>query len=163
MSYNLTLKKAPCFTLRNQNDDLISNETHIGNFTIIFFYPKDLTPGCSMEAKNFSDMKDQFLSINTHILGVSKDSVIKHQTFCKKLSLDINLLSDIDGHMCNDYFVWSEKKNYGKTYMGIVRSTFIIDPDGVIIKEWRNVRVKNHVDTVYKYLLDYQKDKNNVK
>jgi len=117
-------------------------------YIILYFYPKDNTPGCTIEAIDFTAKKQDFSDENAVIIGVSKDSVKSHIRFHEKKNLDITLLSDEDLELINAFDVWREKLNYGKKYLGIVRSTFILNTDGKIIKEYRNIRVKNHVTNV---------------
>ena len=117
-----------------------------------YFYPKDSTPGCTTEAREFTAFKADFAALNAEIVGVSRDSVRKHENFISNQELGITLGSDEDGKVCEDYGVWVEKKNYGRTYMGIARSTFLIGPDGTVLEIWRNVRVKGHVEAVLKSL-----------
>ncbi len=135
----------------NLDDDFSLNDFK-GSFTILYFYPRDNTPGCTLEAKSFTDMKSEFSELDTKIIGVSKDSKRKHINFCEKQDLDLILLSDPEEVLCKHFDVIKEKKNYGKTYMGIERSTFILDENLNIIKEYRKVRVKDHVSTVYEDL-----------
>ena len=118
------------------------------NTTIIYFYPKDDTPGCTKEAIGFSDHLAAFESKNTLVLGVSKDSVKSHEKFCTKHDLKHNLLSDPDCKMIEDYDAWKEKSMYGKTYMGIQRSTVLLDEAGVVLQHWPKVKVPGHVDAV---------------
>ena len=141
-------QNAPDFKLKNQNDEFVSLADCKGKKVVIYFYPKDDTPGCTREGIAFSENKETFDSKNTIILGVSKDSVVSHEKFCNKHNLNITLLSDETGKMCEDYGVWQEKKNYGKTYMGIVRSTYLIDENGCVSDVWKNVRVDGHVQKV---------------
>jgi peroxiredoxin Q/BCP len=135
----------------NLEDDY-ALEDFKGNYTILYFYPRDNTPGCTLEAKTFTSMKEDFAALDTKIVGVSKDSKRKHINFCEKQELDILLLSDPDEELCQHFEVIKEKKNYGKTYMGIERSTFILDEDLNIVKEYRKVRVKGHVEQVHEDL-----------
>lgn len=115
---------------------------------VIYFYPKDSTPGCTTEGQNFRDLYSEFKALDTDIFGVSKDSMKRHENFKAKQEFPFDLISDESGEVCELFGVWQLKKNYGKEYMGIVRSTFLIDKNGVLRKEWRNVRVKGHVDEV---------------
>ena len=115
---------------------------------VLYFYPKDDTPGCTAEAQGFRDAVNDFAKLGVEIVGVSKDSVKRHDKFKSKYDLPFKLISDEDGKICEAYGVWQEKKNYGKTYMGIVRSTFLIDETGRVAEVWRNLRVKGHVDRV---------------
>lgn len=117
-------------------------------YKVVYFYPKDNTPGCTVEAIDFTTMKDEFDKLNTKIIGVSKDSVKSHQNFCTKKDLDLLLLSDEELDLIKAFDVWKLKKNYGKEYMGIERSTFILNEAGEIVKEYRKVRVKGHVEQV---------------
>ncbi len=139
---------APHFSLDNQIGKRISLSDLLGQWMVLYFYPKDDTPGCTRESIGFSDMKSDFLSANAVIFGISKDTVDSHEEFCNKYSLAIDLLSDPDKSMINDYGVWQEKVSYGKTSMGIVRSTFLIDPTGHIQRIWTNVKVDGHVQEV---------------
>ena len=120
------------------------------NLTVLFFNPTDNTPGCTREAKDFTEHLNQFDSTNVSVIGISKDSVESHKKFINKQNLAISLLSDENGKVCEDFGVWKEKSMYGKTYMGIERSTFIIDGEGLIVKEWRKVKVAGHVNEVLK-------------
>ncbi len=120
----------------------------IKGYKIVYFYPKDNTPGCSLEATEFTQFKNEFSKLETTIIGVSKDSVKSHINFTNKKELDILLLSDEDLDLIKTFDVWKLKKNYGKEYMGIERSTFILNEAGEIVKEYRKVRVKGHVEQV---------------
>lgn len=115
---------------------------------VVYFYPKDDTPGCTKEAQAFSELAAAFDSENTLILGISKDSVAKHEKFVKKYDLGVILLSDEAGDVCERYGTWVEKSMYGKTYMGIERSTFLIDGTGTIRQVWRKVKVPGHAEAV---------------
>tara|TARA_B100000900_G_scaffold333995_1_gene295185 strand:- start:98 stop:583 length:486 start_codon:yes stop_codon:yes gene_type:complete len=115
---------------------------------VLFFYPKDATPTCTKEAVHFSEAKAEFDKLNTVLVGISKDTVKSHEKFIVKNDLNIPLLSDDGAGICEAFKVWKEKSMYGKTYMGIERSTFLIDGHGKIVKEWRKVRIKNHVEDV---------------
>ena len=122
-----------------------------GQNLIIYFYPKDDTPGCTVEAIDFSKLKNKFSKLNTKIFGVSKDSIEKHKKFINKHNLTIDLISD-DGSICEKFGVWIEKSMYGKKYMGIERATFLFDDDLKLIKIWRNVKVKGHVEEVLNFI-----------
>lgn len=139
---------APGFTLPASGGGFVSLNDFTGKNLVIYFYPKDDTPGCTKEAIGFTDMKDEFEATNTEILGISKDTVAKHDKFIAKHDLEIVLGSDETGEMIESYGVWVEKKMYGKTYMGIERATYLIGPDGKVIQIWRKVRVKGHVEAV---------------
>lgn len=139
--------KAPDFTLPGDGGKTISLKDLKGKNVVLYFYPKDDTPGCTIEAKDFRDHLKEFEKLNTVILGASKDSVDSHEKFRAKYCLPFPLLSDT-GTLCEDYGVWGEKSMYGKTYMGIERATFLIDGGGVIRNVWRKVKVDGHVKEV---------------
>jgi peroxiredoxin Q/BCP len=119
-----------------------------GKHVVLYFYPKDDTPGCTKESCEFAQFQQRFADRNAEIIGVSKDSIARHDKFKSKYSLPFTLVSDEDGAICEAYGVWQEKKNYGRTYMGISRSTFLIDEQGKVAKIWRKVRVTGHVEAV---------------
>lgn len=121
-----------------------------GKNLVLYFYPKDDTPGCTKEAINFSEQTAAFETENTIILGVSRDSVTKHEKFICKHDLKIRLISDEDGALCHSFDTWVEKKMYGKSYMGIERATYLISFDGKIMNIWRKVKVNGHVEEVLK-------------
>jgi len=134
--------KAPEFCLPNQDDVEICSRDLKGKWIVLYFYPKDNTPGCTTEACDFSEALPKFDNLDAIILGVSADSPKKHTNFIEKHNLEITLLADEETSMMQEYGVWQLKKNYGKEYMGIVRSTFIINPKGEIAAAWENVRVR---------------------
>lgn len=139
---------APEFCLPNQDEEEICLRDLKGKWIVLYFYPKDNTPGCTTEACEFTEAQPVFDDLDAIILGVSPDSPKKHRNFIEKKELGITLLADEDKELCNKFGVWQLKKNYGKEYMGVVRSTFIIDPDGNIAAAWEKVRVKGHVEAV---------------
>src|SRR5690625_2067287 len=139
-------KQAPDFVLKNQDSENISLKDFRGKIVVLYFYPKDMTPGCTTQACDFRDNYERFKDTNTVILGVSPDPVDRHQTFIEKHDLPFHLLADEDHKVAELYGVWQLKKNFGREYYGIVRSTFIIDEEGILRDEMRNVRVKGHVD-----------------
>jgi len=139
---------APEFCLPNQDDVEICLRDIKGKWIVLYFYPKDNTPGCTTEACEFTEAAPDFSDLDAIILGVSADSTKKHRNFIEKKELGITLLSDEDTSMMQEYGVWQLKKNYGREYMGIVRTTYIIDPDGVIKAVFPKVRVKEHVAKV---------------
>lgn len=141
-------QKAPNFKLKTDGDGEISLAKLKGKVAVVYFYPKDDTPGCTTEAIAFSDLKPQFDKCGAVLIGVSKDTVQRHDNFKKKYDLKIQLASDEEGQMVADYGVWIKKINYGREYMGIDRSTFLIDAKGVIRKIWRKVKVKGHAEHV---------------
>jgi peroxiredoxin Q/BCP len=140
--------KAPEFVLPNQDEVEIGLRDLSGKWIVLYFYPKDNTPGCTTEACEFTEALPAFEDLNAVILGVSPDSPKKHRNFIEKKSLEITLLSDENTQVCNAYGVWQLKKMCGKEYMGVVRSTFIINPKGEIAALWSNVKVKGHVQEV---------------
>ncbi len=148
--------KALEFCLPNQDDIEICLRDLKGKWIVLYFYPRDNTPGCTTEACEFTEAAPDFLELDAVVLGVSADSTKKHRNFIEKKGLGITLLSDEDTKMMQEWGVWQLKKNYGKEYMGIVRSTFIIDPDGVIKAVWEKVRVKEHVAKVKEELQKLQ-------
>ena len=119
-----------------------------GKTVVLYFYPKDSTPGCTTEAQQFRDLHADFLAAGCVLAGVSRDSLRSHENFKTKQALPFELISDEEHQLCDLFGVYQLKKNYGKEYMGIVRSTFLIDKDGVLREEWRNVKVAGHVDKV---------------
>jgi thioredoxin-dependent peroxiredoxin len=141
-------EKAPDFTAPDQNGNLVSLGDFQSNWLVLYFYPKDDTPGCTTEAKEFTEVSQQFSSLGAKIVGVSPDSEKSHCKFIDKHNLSIQLLSDPEHQICEAYGVWQLKKFMGKEYMGVVRSTFLIAPDGKLAYAWSNVKVKNHVQAV---------------
>ncbi len=140
--------KAPEFTAPTDGDGELSLSGLKGKTVVLYFYPKDDTPGCTTEACGFRDALPDFTGADAVIVGVSKDSPQKHDKFKDKHDLPFTLVSDEDGGICDDYGTWVEKNMYGRKYMGIERATFLIDKDGVIRKIWRKVKVKGHVEDV---------------
>jgi len=147
-------ERAPAFCLPNQDEEEVCLRDLQESWIILYFYPKDNTPGCTTEACDFSATVPDFSKIGATILGVSPDSPKRHRNFIEKKALTITLLSDEDKEVLQRYGVWQLKKNYGREYMGVVRSTFIIDPDGKIAAVWEKVRVKGHVEAVKEKLLE---------
>ena len=148
--------KAPEFCVPNQDEVEICLRDLSGKWIILYFYPKDNTPGCTTEACDFTEAQPIFEDLDAVILGVSPDSPKKHRNFIEKKKLKITLLSDEDKELCSAYGVWQLKKFMGKEYMGVVRSTFIINPDGEIVAIWEKVKVKGHVDAVREKLGELQ-------
>ena len=141
-------KKAPDFTLPADGGGTVKLSDLRGKKVVLYFYPKDDTPGCTKEACGFRDALPQFSKIEAVILGLSKDSVAKHKKFKAKYELPFTLVSDEDGTVCEAYGTWVEKSMYGRKYMGIDRATFLIDEGGTLHAEWRKVKVPGHVDAV---------------
>ena len=148
MGKKLEGKKCPKFNGASTNDNNFSNNDFIGKKLVIYFYPKDSTPGCTTQGQDFKDNFKTFKKLNTEILGVSRDSVKSHENFKLKQSFPFELLSDPEEKMCKAFDVMKMKSMYGKQYMGVDRSTFLIDEKGRVIKEWRSVKVKGHVKEV---------------
>ena len=132
--------KAPAFSLPDQNGDMHTLEEYRGKKVILYFYPKDSTPGCTKQACGFAELYPQFMEKGAVVLGVSKDSVKSHKNFETKYALPFTLLSDPEKEVIQAYDVWKEKKNYGKVSMGVVRTTYLIDEDGVIVKAMDKVK-----------------------
>ncbi len=141
-------KKAPAFTMPTDGGGKVSLKDLKGQKVVLYFYPKDDTPGCTKEACGFRDALPDFTKVDAVIIGVSKDTVAKHDKFKEKYDLPFTLASDEDGKVCEAYGTWVEKSMYGRKYMGIERSTFLIDEKGVLRGEWRKVKVKGHVEEV---------------
>lgn len=140
---------APDFTLFNQENKEVNLSDYKGKWLVLYFYPRDNTPGCTTEAQEFTEMKKKFLKLGVEIAGVSADSVKKHESFTEKKELNITLLSNEETEIIQSYGAWQLKKMYGRESMGIVRSTYIIDPTGKVVEKWPKVRVKGHVEEVY--------------
>ena len=140
--------KAPDFTMPSDGERTVSLSDFKGRYLVLYFYPRDDTPGCTKEAIGFTESKAEFEALNASILGVSKDTPAKHDKFIAKHDLKVSLGSDESGEMIESYGVWVEKNMYGKKYMGIERATYLIGSDGSILEIWRKVRVKDHVATV---------------
>ena len=139
---------APAIELPRDGGSTVSLSDFAGKQVVLYFYPKDDTPGCTKEAIGFTEMDSEFAEAGAVVLGVSKDSVTKHDKFIKKHDLGVILLSDEDSDVCERYGVWVEKNMYGKKYMGIERATFLIGTDGAIKQIWRKVKVPGHVEAV---------------
>jgi len=139
---------APDFTLPASGGATISLKDYAGKAVVLYFYPKDDTPGCTTEAKDFTAMADAFAGAGVTVIGASKDTAAKHDKFIAKHDLGVPLVSDEEGTLCESYGVWVEKKMYGKTYMGIERATFLIDGTGTIREIWHKVKVKGHAEAV---------------
>ena len=145
-------KKAPLFTLENQDGEKISLNDFTGKNVVLYFYPKDNTSGCTKEACNFRDDFPKFGKMKAVILGVSPDSVQSHKKFSEKYELPFDLLSDEKKQVLEKYGVWKEKSMYGRKYMGVERSTFVIDKTGKVMKIFRKVKVENHNNEVMKVI-----------
>jgi len=140
--------KAPEFLVEISQDKRVSLEDLKGKYVVLYFYPKDDTPGCTLEAIDFNELLNEFNSLNTVVLGISRDGLKSHGKFKDKYNLKFNLGSDIDGQTCSKYSVWVEKSMFGKKYMGVNRATFLINPEGKIAHIWSKVSVEGHAREV---------------
>lgn len=155
---------APQFCLANQDDVGMCLKAFKGKWVVLYFYPKDNTPGCTNEACDFTEMMPEFMDMDAVILGVSPDSTASHRSFVEKKNLEITLLSDADKSVHKAYGAWGMKKNYGKEYEGVIRSTFVIAPDQTVAAVWNNVKVRvkkkdgevRHADVVREKLKELQ-------
>lgn len=146
--------EAPDFELEASNGQKVKLSEYRGKEVVLYFYPKDMTPGCTTQACDFRDSNEDFSHADAVIIGISTDPIARHIKFVDKYSLPFILLSDEEHKVADLYQVWKLKKNYGKEYMGIERSTFAIDKEGKITKVWRNVKVKGHVEKVLQQIRD---------
>ena len=142
----------PDFELEASNGEKVKLSDYKGKNVVLYFYPKDMTPGCTTEACDFRDRHADFSSLETVVLGISPDPIGRHQKFIEKHELPFPLLSDEDHAVAESFDIWKLKKNFGKEYMGIERSTFLIGKDGKLVKEWRKVKVAGHADEIQKEL-----------
>ncbi|RZO41474.1 MAG: peroxiredoxin [Rhodobacteraceae bacterium] len=142
--------------ITHKNNKIFMFSDLFGKYVVLYFYPRDDTPGCTKEAKDFTELKPEFDKLNTIIIGVSTDTLEAHNKFIFKHNLNLELLSDTNKTLCEFFDVWVEKNMYGKKYMGIERSTFLINPSGEILHEWRKVKVAGHA----KILLESIKKQN---
>ena len=147
-------KKISNFKAKSTNENEFILKDFQDRLLVLYFYPKDNTPGCTQEGIDFSNNYRKFKNLNTEIIGISKDNIKSHENFKKKYKYRFDLISDEDEKICKMFDVIKEKNMYGKKYMGIERSTFIIDKKGKLLKEWRKVKVKGHVEEVLKFIKD---------
>ena len=146
------MQHAPTFSLPDQDGNIHSLSDFDGKKVLLYFYPKDSTPGCTTEACSFRDHLNALKGHGVHVLGISKDNVDSHKKFANAQGLNFPLLSDEDGTVCEAYGVWREKMNFGKKYWGIKRESFLIGEDGAILKHYKTVKPKEHVQQILKYL-----------
>ncbi len=144
--------KAPIFKAQSTGNKEYSLNDSKGKYVVLYFYPKDDTPGCTIETKDFNTLLPKFKKLNCEIYGISKDDLKSHDKFREKYKVKFNLLADEEKKIIKDYKVWGKKKFMGKEFMGIIRSTYLIDKKGKIIKIWKNVRVKDHAKEVLDFL-----------
>ncbi|MEW5819359.1 MAG: thioredoxin-dependent thiol peroxidase [Cyanobacteriota bacterium] len=159
MSTEIKLKigdKAPDLGIKNNEDIIVNLSDYSGKWVVLYFYPKDNTPGCTIEATEFTQKVDKFSDLNAVIMGVSPDSIKNHCNFIKKQSLKIMLLSDPEHKVLEAYEVWQKKQTYGKEFLGVIRTTYLINPDGKIANIWPDVKVNGHVDEVFEKLKELQ-------
>jgi peroxiredoxin Q/BCP len=149
-------KTRPEFCLNNQDNEPVCITDYLGKWVVLYFYPKDDTTGCTLEAKNFSLYKNDFDKLNTKVIGISPDSCESHQKFQKKHNLTVTLLSDPEHQALEQYGVWKTKKMYGKEYMGVERTTYLINPQGSINHIWNKVKVTGHIEAVIEKLIELQ-------
>ena len=149
--------KAPDFKLPSTNKSNYQLKDSLGKYVVIYFYPKDDTPGCTIETNDFNKLLSKFKKLNCEIFGISKDNLKSHDKFREKFKVKFDLLSDEETKVLKKYKVWGKKKFMGREYMGISRSTFLIDPKGKIIKIWENVNVKDHALEVLETLKSISK------
>lgn len=147
---------APDFELPEAGGKMVRLSDFRGQYVVLYFYPKDMTPGCTTQACDFRDFSPEFSRQGAVIIGISADDTRRHQRFIEKHELPFMLLSDVDHVVSEQYGVWQLKRMYGREFYGIVRSTFVIGKDGELLMEWRKVRVKNHVEEVLDYLRSLQ-------
>jgi len=140
--------QAPAFELPDADMNMTRSEDFAGQHYVLYFYPKDDTPGCTLEAQEFTDLEDDFSAASTQVLGVSKDTCVSHGKFRDKYGLSVRLLADVEGQLCEAYGVWQEKEKNGEKKMGIVRSTFIVDSGGVIRHAQYGVTPKGHAEQI---------------
>ena len=140
--------KAPTFNLNSTNGNSYSLKDSIGKYLVLYFYPKDDTPGCTIETNDFNKLLPKFKKLNCEIYGISKDDIKSHNKFKDKYNIKFDLLADDEIKIVKSYKVWAKKKFMGREFMGVVRSTFLIDPRGKILKIWNNVKVKDHAKKV---------------
>ena len=147
------MKKAKNFKLLGTSNKLVELNKIKSKYIVLYFYPKDDTPGCTLETKDFNSFYNKFIKLNCEIYGISKDTIESHLKFKKKYKVKFELLSDENKIAIKEFKVWGKKKFMGKEFMGLIRSTFLLEKN-VILKEWRNVRVKGHAEEVYNFLKD---------
>ena len=149
--------KAPSFSLPSTSNNEYSLKDSLGKYIVLYFYPKDDTPGCTIETNDFNKLLPKFKKLNCEILGISKDNLKSHEKFRDKHKIKFDLLADEEKKVLKKYKVWAKKKFMGREFMGIVRTTFLIDKKGKVLKVWENVKVKDHAKEVLETLLNIMK------
>lgn len=147
--------KVENFCLKDDEGKDFCLEDHTGKWLVLYFYPKDNTSGCTREAKEFTDKKEEFEELDAEIIGISPDSIESHQKFKKEHDLQVKLLSDPEHEVLKKFGVWQKKKMFGNEFMGVVRSTFLLNPEGKIEKSWRKVKVKGHAEDVKGSIVEF--------
>lgn len=147
-------KMAPDFTLPNQNNSMHSLSDYRGQYVLVYFYPKDMTPGCTTEAQCFRNRLNDLKALGVQVLGISADDIASHQKFAGKYGLNFPLLSDVSMEVVKQYGVWVEKNMYGKKYMGIQRDSFLVGGDGIVVKHYSKVKPEEHADEVIRDVQD---------
>jgi peroxiredoxin Q/BCP len=151
-------KKAPDFCLQDQDHEALCLHDFLGKWVVLYFYPKDNTPGCTLEAISFTRFNDEFEKLNTVVLGISPDSCESHKDFQQKHDLSVTLLSDRNHEALTAYEVWKPKHMFGKEFFGVARSTFIINPEGQLVHHWSKVKVPGHIEKVLEKLRELQQE-----
>ena len=146
--------KAPTLNLSSTSGNSYSLKDSIGKYVVLYFYPKDDTPGCTIETNDFNKLLTKFKKLNCDVLGISKDDLKSHHKFKEKYKIKFDLLADDEIKVIKSYKIWNKKKFMGREFMGVIRSTFLIDPKGKIVKIWDNVKVKDHAKEVLETLKD---------
>ena len=149
--------KSPILNLNSTSGNFYSLKDSIGKYVVLYFYPKDDTPGCTIETNDFNKLLTKFKKLNCDVFGVSKDDLKSHNKFKEKYKIKFDLLADDEIKIVKSYKVWAKKKFMGREFMGVIRSTFLINPKGKIVKIWGNVKVKDHAKEVLETLKDIQK------
>jgi peroxiredoxin Q/BCP len=149
--------KAPNLNLNSTADELYSLKNSLGKYVVLYFYPKDDTPGCTIETNDFNKLLAKFKKLNCEVYGISKDDIKSHKKFKEKYKIKFDLLTDDDLKIIKNYKVWAKKKFMGREFVGIIRTTFLIDPKSKIVKIWSNVKVKDHAKEVLDTLKNIQK------
>jgi peroxiredoxin Q/BCP len=149
--------KAPTLNLSSTSGNSYSLKDSIDKYVVLYFYPKDDTPGCTIETNDFNKLLTKFKKLNCDVLGISKDDLKSHNKFKEKYKIKFDLLADDEIKVIKSYKIWAKKKFMGREFMGVIRSTFLIDPKGKIVKIWDNVKVKDHAKEVLETLKDIQK------
>ncbi len=152
---NLVGQKAPSFECLNTQGKLVNNSLFENKWSVLYFYPKDMTPGCTIEANDFQARLTNFSQLECQVIGISKDPCSSHLKFAEKEGLAFELLSDESCQVCESFGVWKEKILYGKKHMGIERTTFLINPQGVVVNQWSKVKVDGHAEQVLETLKKY--------